>query len=174
MKSAHPTQIFVLEVGYDNCKTFVPKDGRTIRCKGIPIKIGQPVAIQPDEEDTGLPLCDVSLVNTGSFVVSNDLYEYLKPLVGNTVQFIELHWESACLWLCNVVNVVDCLDQQKSEMNPFGGVGRAVFDTSKVPERGFFKIKEDNYTGIYLSPAIYEALIAYEPSGVEFEVTALS
>ena len=171
---AHSDVIYSLEVEYDSCKTFIPKHGGSIRCKGIPIEIEQPVAIEPDEEDIGLPLCDVSLVNTGSFVVSNDLYEYLKPLVGDTVQFIELKWESARLWLCNVVNVVDCLDQQKSEMNPFGGVGRAVFDTSKVPERGFFKIKEDNYTGIYLSPAIYEALIAYEPSGVEFEVTALS
>ncbi|MAH06357.1 MAG: hypothetical protein CL561_12445 [Alphaproteobacteria bacterium] len=174
MKSAHSTQIFVLEVGYDNCKTFVPKDGMTIRCKGIPIEIEQPVAIEPDEEDTGLPLCDVSLVNTGSFVVSNDLYEYLKPLVGDTVQFIELKWDSVRMWLCNVITVVDCLDQQKSEMNPFGGVAEAVFDVSKVPGQGFFKIKEDNYTGIYLSPAIYEALIAYEPSGVEFEEAAFT
>ncbi|WP_370250493.1 hypothetical protein [Thalassolituus sp.] len=59
-------------------------------------------------------------------------------------------------------------------MNPFGGVAKAVFDISKIPEQGFFKIKEDNFTGIYLSPAIYEALIAYQPSGVEFEGAVLT
>ena len=171
---AHSDVIYSLEVEYDSCKTFIPKHDGSIRCKGIPIEIEQHVAIEPDEEDTGLPLCDVSLVNTGSFVVSNDLYEYLKPLVGDTVQFIELKCESARLWLCNVVNVVDCLDQQKSEMNPFGGVANTVFDLSKVPEQGFFKIKEDNFTGVYLSPAVYDALIAYEPSGVEFEEAALN
>ena len=171
---AHSDVIYSLEVEYDTCKTFVPKDGKTIRCKGTPIELQQPLVVEPDEEDTGLPLCDVSLVNVGSFVVSNDLYEYLQPLAGNTVQFVELQWESVRLWLCNVVSVVDCLDQQKSEMNPFGGVAKAVFDVGKVPEQGFFKIKEDNYTGVYLSPAMYKALIAYQPSGVEYEEVALT
>ena len=166
--------VYSLEVDFAHIKTFSCVNGRPFRCKGLLVTVEQPVAVKPDEDDAELPLCDVSLVNVGSFVVSNDLYEYLQPLVGDMVQFIELQWESVRLWLCNVVSVVDCLDQQKSEMNPFGGVGRAVFDTSKVPERGFFKIKEDNYTGIYLSPAMYETLITYEPSGVEFEVTALS
>ncbi|WP_369983908.1 imm11 family protein [Thalassolituus sp.] len=170
----HSDVIYSLEVEYDTCKTFVPKDGKTIRCKGMPLELQQPLVVEPDEEDTGLPLCDVSLVNVGSFVVSNDLYEYLKPLAGDTAQFIELQWHNVQMWLCNVVNVVDCLDQQKSEMNPFGGVAKAVFDISKIPEQGFFKIKEDNFTGIYLSPAIYEALIAYQPSGVEFEGAVLT
>ena len=166
--------VYSFEVDFANLKTFTLVNDGPIRCKGSLIEIEQPVVIEPDEEDTGLPLCDVSLVNTGSFVVSNDLYEYLKPLVGDTVQFIELKWDSVRMWLCNVITVVDCLDQQKSEMNPFGGVAEAVFDVSKVPDQGFFKIKEDNYTGIYLSSAIYEALIAYEPSGVEFEGSDLS
>ncbi len=166
--------VYSLEVNFENIKTFNCVSRKPIRCKGAPIEIAQPLVVEPDEEDTGLPLCDVSLVNVGSFVVSNDLYEYLQPLVGNTVQFIELQWENVRLWLCNVVSVVDCLDQQKSEMNPFGGVAKAVFDVTRVPERGFFKIKEDNYTGIYLSTAMYDALIAYEPSGVEFEEAALT
>lgn len=166
--------VYSLEVDFAHIKTFSCVNGRPFRCKGLLVTVEQPVAVKPDEDDAELPLCDMSLVNVGSFVVSNDLYEYLKPLAGNTVQFIELQWENARLWLCNVVSVVDCLDRQKSEKNPFGGVSEAVFDVSKVPDHGFFKIKEDNYTGIYLSSAMYEALIAYEPSGVEFEATALN
>ena len=166
--------VYSLEVDFAHIKTLICVNGRPFRCKGLPVTVDQPVAVKPDEDEAGLPLCDMSLVNVGSFVVSNDLYEYLKPLAGNTVQFIELQWENARLWLCNVVSVVDCLDQQKSEMNPFGGVANTVFDLSKVPEQGFFKIKEDNFTGVYLSPAVYDALIAYEPSGVEFEEAALN
>ncbi|WP_297532928.1 DUF1629 domain-containing protein [Thalassolituus sp.] len=166
--------VYSLEVDFVRIKTFSCVNGRPFRCKGLLVTVEQPVAVKPDEDDTELPLCDMSLVNVGSFVVSHDLYEYLQPLVGNTVQFIELQWENVRLWLCNVVSVVDCLDQQKSEMNPFGGVTKAVFDMNKVPDQGFFKIKEDNYTGIYLSPAMYDALIEYKPSGVEFEETALS
>ena len=166
--------VYSLEVDFAHIKTLICVNGRPFRCKGLPVTVDQPVAVKPDEDEAGLPLCDMSLVNVGSFVVSNDLYEYLRPLAGNTVQFIELQWENIRMWLCNVVSVVDCLDQQKSKMNPFGGVAKAVFDVTRVPERGFFKIKEDNYTGIYLSTAMYDALIAYEPSGVEFEEAALT
>ena len=137
---AHSDAVYSLEVDYDNCKSFVLVKGGTIRCKGARLDVQQPLYVEPDDEDTGLPLCDVSLLNVGSFVVSNDLCEYLKPLVGESVQFIELKWNSVRMWLCNVVSVIDALDKEKSEMNPFGGVSKAVFDLDKVPDSVFFKI----------------------------------
>lgn len=168
------SNVYSLEVDFVHIKTFTHVNVRPLRCKGLPIKIEQPVVVESDDDDIGLSLCDFSLLNIGSFVVSNDLYEYLKPLAGDTLQFIELQWQNIRMWLCNVINVIDCLDEKKSEMNSFGGVAKVVFDMRKVPEQGFFKIKEDNYTGIYLSPTMYGALIAYEPSGVAFEAATLS
>jgi len=51
----------------------------------------------------------------------------------------------------------------------YGEHHSVVFDSNKVPMVGFFKIKEDNHTGIFVSQNILDVINNYKPTGVEFE-----
>ena len=158
-----------IEVDYENFKSFVPEGSEFIRCKGKPLNIDTPINIVVDEEDTGMPLADISMLNIGSFVITQDLYEHLKEAAEDTCQFIPLQWSGIRMWLVNVLSVADCLDKENSEFNSFGGVSSVVFDSSKVPTVGFFKIAEDNHTGIFVSQNMLDVINNYKPTGVEFE-----
>jgi hypothetical protein len=155
-----------IEVDYENFKSFVPEGSEVIRCKAKPFSFETPINIVADEEDLGMPLADISMLNIGSFVITQDLYEQLKEPAQDTCQFIPLQWTGIRLWLVNVLSVADCLDKENSEFNSFGGVNSVVFNSSKVPIEGFFKVAEDNYTGIFVSPNMYKVMNSYKPTGV--------
>ena len=161
--------IVAVEVDYENFKSFVPKGSEVIRCKGKPINFETPINIVVDEEGAGIPLADISMLNIGSFVITQDFYEHMKQSAVDTCQFIPLQWLGIRLWLVNVLAVADCLDKEHSEFNSFGGVSSVVFDLSKVPMVGFFKIAEDNHTGIFVSQNMLDVINNYNPTGVEFE-----
>lgn len=158
-----------IEVDHEHFKSFVPEGSEVIRCKGKPINFETPINIVVVEEDAGMPLADISMLNIGSFVITQDLYEYLKEPAEDTCQFIPLQWSGIRLWLVNVLSVADCLDKVRSEFNSFGGVSSVVFESSKVPMVGFFKIAEDNHTGIFVSQNMLDVINNYKPTGVEFE-----
>ena len=127
MVSAH--KIYALQVDYDNFKSFIPSDlTSNVRCKGQPLNWSKPLSIEVDEDDMGMPEADISLLNIGSFVVSENLKDELFKSFDNDCEYLPLQLQGRNYYLVNVINVIDCLDKNASKFNEFGGVSEIVFD----------------------------------------------
>lgn len=145
-------KIFSITPQYDAYKSFVPKDpdsGFSIRCKGKVLDWPGALEVVSDEDDVGVPEADFSLLNIGSIVLSEGVFEKLAAVAEEFGQVLPLKYGDRQLYLWNVTNVIDCLDKEKSRMNEFGGVTEPVFRSIAIPALSVFKIREDNYTGIF-------------------------
>lgn len=163
------SNIYVLEIDYDNFKSFLPKNSDvSLRCKGKPLNWKEPLEIEADEEDVGMPEADISLLNIGSFVMRCGVFDDLLSEFKSDFELLPLSYKGQDYYLCNVVNVIDCLDKDLSKFNEFGGVSKIVFDSSKISREGFFKIQEDNCTSIYCTENIRALFTDKAISGAEF------
>ncbi len=146
----------------------------SLRCKGKPLGWQQPLEIVIDEEDIGMPEADISILNVGSFVILSSTFDELLSEFKSNFELLPLTLDGRDYYLCNVVNVVDCLDKEKSKFNQFGGVSQVVFDVSKLPDNGFFKILEDNCTTIFCTEQVKDVFTKNSLSGVEFDSVYLA
>lgn len=163
-------KIYALEVDYDNFKSFIPKSvDVSLRCKGQRLDWKDTLDIEIDAEDLGMPEADISLLNIGSFVMLRSLFNELFSDFKSDFELLPLSLDGREYYLCNVVNIVDCLDKGKSMFNEFGGVSKAVFDASKLPAGKFFKIPEDNCTSIFCTKIVKDVFEKNALSGVEFD-----
>jgi hypothetical protein len=167
-------QIYSFQVDYDNFKSFVPselssQENVSTRCKGKPLNWTRPLLIETDEDDVGLPEADISLVNIGSFVVSESLHSQFFNIYTDSCEFLPLSFGERKLYLVNVIRVIDCLNKTQSKFNEFGGVSEIVFDKEKVPPSGFFKIKEDNFSTIFCAGDVRDLIKNNELTGSDFE-----
>jgi len=162
--------IYSLNVNYDDFKSFIPKDmSVSIRCKAKPLNWSEPLEIDIDEEDVGIPEADISMLNIGSFVIPESLYDELFRRFDNDCEFLPLKMGGRKFRLVNVIRVVDCVDKTHSTFNEFGGVSELVFDREKLPSGGLFKISEDNFSSIFCGDDIYDLINRHKITGVEFE-----
>lgn len=120
-------------------------------------------------KDIGMPEADVSLLNVGSFVMLATTFDETLSDFKSNFELLPLTLDGREYYLCNVVNVVDCLNRDRSKMNEFGGVSHVVFDSSKVPDQGFFKIREDNCTLIFCTENVRKLFERNSLSGVDFD-----
>ncbi|WP_444997389.1 imm11 family protein [Aliikangiella sp. IMCC44359] len=167
-------KIYALQVDYDNFKSFIPSDlanksNACIRCKGEPLNWKKPLSIRVDDDDIGMPEADISLLNIGSFVISDYLYEENFKQFSQSCEFLPLEFNERKLFLVNVINVVDCLDKNNSKFNQYRGVSQIIFNKEKVPSVGFFKIKEDNFTTVFCARDVYNMVKECSLSGIDFE-----
>jgi hypothetical protein len=162
--------IYSIEVDYDNFKSFMPKDlSVSVRCKGQPLNWNKTLEIVPDEEDTGMPIADISMLNIGSFLISRSLFDDLFGSFKSDFELLPLSLHGSEYYLCNVVNVIDGLNKERSSFNAFGGVSDIIFDANKLPREGFFKIAEDNYTSIFCTENIKNIIEKNSLSGIELD-----
>ncbi len=164
------TKVYSLLVNYDDFKSFIPKDlSASVRCKGKPLNWDKPLEIEIDEEDMGMPEADISMLNIGSLVISESLYNEAFRGFIEGCEFLPLEMGDRKFRLVNVINVVDCIDKNQSSFNEFGGVSDLVFDKTKLPTSGFFKIAEDNFSSIFCVDDVRELIQSHKISGVELE-----
>jgi hypothetical protein len=60
-----------------------------------------------------------------------------------SVELLPLPYGDEVLQVVNVLDVIDCLDRERSEFAPTGAVERYSFVSHRVPESPLFKIPED-------------------------------
>lgn len=162
--------VYSIVVNYDDFKSFIPKDlSVSIRCKGKALNWNKPLEIEIDEEDIGVPEADISMLNVGSFVISENLLKEHFDKFKGSCEFLPLMLGDREFRLVNVVCVADCVDKNRSKFNEFGGVSELVFDKEKLPSSGFFKIAEDNFSSIFCVDDVYELINSHKITGVEFE-----
>lgn len=162
-------KVHSLQVDFDNYKSFVPKDlSVSVRCKGKPLNWQKPLQIEVDEDDLGMPEADISLLNIGSFLITDTIYQDYFAIYSSDFEALPVICNDRPYVLINVTRVIDCLDKEQSQFNEFGGVKELVFDSDKLPESGFFKITEDNCTNIYCMPDVVDLINKEKLTGVEF------
>ncbi|AFU98420.2 imm11 family protein [Simiduia agarivorans] len=152
---AETKKIYSIQANYDGYKSFVlSNDETTLRCKGKPLNWSEPQPIETDEEDVGVPEADISLLNIGSIVINENIKKEYFDVYQDYCEFLPLDNDGKRYFAVNVINVLDCLDMNKSRFNKHGGIIDPVFDLAKIPDNAIFKIKEDNYTNIYCTEAV--------------------
>lgn len=162
--------VYSVAVNYEDFKSFIPVEmSLPIRCKGRPMYWKTALEIAVDEEDLGIPEADISLLNIGSFVISENLYHELFKRFDDSCEFLPLVMGSRRFRLVNVINIVDCLDKEHSEFNEFGGISKPVFDEKRLPAGGFFKLSEDNFSSIFCVDDVRELIEHHQLTGVELE-----
>ena len=119
--------VYSLIANHDDFKSFIPKDiSVSIRCKGKSLNWNKPLEIEIDEEDVGVPEADISMLNVGSFVISENLYKDYFDKLKESCEFLPLMLGDRDFRLVNVVFVADCVDKNRSKFNEFGGVFKTM------------------------------------------------
>lgn len=169
-------KIYALAPLYDQYKSFLAKNDDlaaeeygSLRCKGKPINWPAPLAIIGDDEDVGIPEADIGFINIGSIVLAESSYALLKDIAEKYGQLLPLNFEERNLWLWNVTNTVDALNNNRSEFNSYGGVVKPFFSAEKIGDSMVFKIKEDNFTNIYCTDRFVQLIKENSFTGLDFD-----
>ncbi|MCX2780865.1 hypothetical protein OQJ46_14905 [Microbulbifer thermotolerans] len=167
---------YIIQPKYDEYKSYLVKNEElsrehysSTRCKGQALDWPEPLEIIADEEDSGIPEADIGLLSVGSLVFTEGVYIELRNEALKYGQLLPLKYGKRTLWLWNVTNVCNALNIEKSELNSFGGVTKPVLNASTVNENMVFKLREDNYTGIYCNDTFRNLVEHNKFSGIEFE-----
>lgn len=169
-------KVYAVQPKYDEYKGYLVKDTDTARklygsarCKGQPLPWPEPLEIVADEEDTGIPEADIGMLSIGSLVLTEKAFDTLKVVTEQYGQLLPLQYGSRTLWLWNITNVPGALEDERTTFNDFGGVAEPVFSAHKVAENAIFKLREDNFSGIYCTDTFRELVESHNFSGIEFE-----
>jgi len=101
--------------------------------------------------------CDVYRFVSGHLVVSERAVQILQPLMSDKVQILPIDYEGTkTLYVLNVINVVDCLDYEKSKIRRMrdgtvSEIDEFAFDYSKVSQHDIFKIPEKIWSTVFVS-----------------------
>ncbi|MEK3901194.1 imm11 family protein [Paenibacillus sp. FSL R7-0179] len=112
----------------------------------------------------------------GKPIISVRVMQILKPFIAHEVEFLPLLHDELNIFMINVINVLDCVDWQKSKVKWFKekyflGFDKLVFDFAKVPEKTFiFKIKEKAAAKVYVTELFKELIEEYQLPGLDFSV----
>ena len=89
---------------------------------------------------------DTELRSTG--IINEKAYKILYPYLKNHSQIFRLKNENKIFYVINVIDVIDCLDYEKSELKLFPSSGRVMrvikyaFRTEKLKNATIFKLPE--------------------------------
>ncbi|MEC0369515.1 imm11 family protein [Paenibacillus chibensis] len=109
----------------------------------------------------------------GKPVVSRRVKELIEPFTINEIEFLPLLHEELEIYMINVVNVIDCVDYDRSEIllsvGVMAGFRNIVFDYSKIPAGTyFFKIREMADTRVFITESFKEILESFKLKGLDF------
>lgn len=105
-----------------------------------------------------------------------DRYSLLKlqPYIQGEVEILTMNVEGLKMSILNVINVIDCLDKNKSEIYYFESSGRIksikkyVFEISKIKDYCLFKIPQMARTEVFATDNFRNKVLKYELTGLEF------
>ncbi|MGB8454765.1 MAG: DUF1629 domain-containing protein [Anaerocolumna sp.] len=96
--------------------------------------------------------------------------ECLKEVLGKNIEILPVYIDEQEFYLINALEVLDCLDHEKSEIKYFTGTERImsikkhVFIEQKLKGKNIFRIKEQEKAGPFVTDKFKEAV---EKSGLE-------
>ena len=107
--------------------------------------------------DRGIPHKPRTLPS-GKMGVYSFVYQgQFQPFMSDKVQILPIDYEGTkTLYVLNVINVVDCLDYEKSKIRRFSDgtvseIDEFAFDYSKVSQHDIFKIPEKIWSTVFVS-----------------------
>jgi len=116
----------------------------------VPVKERNFDRIYPSKykDEIDKPIGDVFSVEVSSFILNEKSYKILYPYLKNHSQIFRLKNENKIFYVINVIDVIDCLDYEKSELKLFPSSGRVMrvikyaFRTEKLKNASIFKLPE--------------------------------
>ena len=138
----------------------------------------RPIAVRRlDRDDDGRPLraAELPWLDGHALVLSDRALEAIGEVLGDSGEFLQLDLVdgSGRLWLFNVLNVVDGLDESASELVRFPSSGRImkVRRHAFVPDRirGLRAFRVPQLRTLFLSGEAVDVIVAAHLSGARFE-----
>jgi hypothetical protein len=119
----------------------------------------------------GLPKGDFPVLPIAAPVFGERAFEVLAPLVKNSVEFIPLICDGEKLYLVNVIDMLDCLDQERSTIKRFsnGSISHVLHyeftNTALLTGKGIFKLIGKPVT-VFVTDAFKKLIDEYELKGL--------
>lgn len=106
-------------------------------------------------------------------VFSRKTLDILGPYINNYVEFLPLVHEEMDFFAVNVINVIDCVDRQRSKVKTLISTGdslgyeKIVFSSEKIPEHTLI-FKVNGSLGIYVTDHFIELVNLHKLKGFKF------
>lgn len=136
---------------------------------GQPIENWRPLAVTASKDE--LPPCDFPSLTAGVFVFNRRAKEALEDLLEPVGQFLPLLTSQGEHYAYNVINRIDVLNEERSEVSRFESgrvmmVRRYEFHPEKVQNQVIFQIPQET-TRIYVTHNFMERVEKYGLTGLK-------
>jgi hypothetical protein len=112
----------------------------------------------------------------GQPMVSDKVKQILEPYKKDEVEFLPIAHDEMDMYMVNVMNILDCVDWERSEVKWFEeeyfmGFNKLRFDFKKIPDHVYmFKIKETAATEVFVTETFRELIEHNHLQGLSFSV----
>lgn len=155
-----------------------PKDGyKSYMFDGVPVKERTFDKIYPSKykDEIDKPIGDVFSVEISSFILNEKSYKVLYPYLKNHSQIFKIKSDNKIFYVVNVIDIIDCLNYDKSELKYFSSSGRVmdvqkyVFKTEKLKNATIFKLPEFPKSISYVTEEFKKAVEENNIKGFKFK-----
>lgn len=155
-----------------------PKDGyKSYMFDGVPVKERTFDKIYPSKykDEIDKPIGDVFSVEISSFILNEKSYKALYPYLRNHSQIFKIKSDNKIFYVVNVIDIIDCLNYDKSELKYFSSSGRVmdvekyVFKTEKLKNATIFKLPEFPKSISYVTEEFKKAVEENNIKGFKFK-----
>jgi hypothetical protein len=146
---------------------FYQFDGRSLAHAWVP-----PVVHPADTAEDDAQLADCTVLGTVP-LLSERAAEVLHPIIAGISELLPVRYPRRALFVLNVLETADCLDEVHSKMErfPTGRVMRIdhyVFDPEKLPKAGIFRLSQLPRGALYVTDRFVGAVQESGLTGFEF------
>lgn len=155
-----------------------PKDGyKSYMFDAVPVKERTFDKIYPSKykDEIDKPIGDVFSVEISSFILNEKSYKVLYPYLKNHSQIFKIKSDNKIFYVVNVIDIIDCLNYDKSELKYFSSSGRVmdvekyVFKTEKLKNATIFKLPEFPKGISYVTEEFKKAVEENNITGFKFK-----
>ncbi len=155
-----------------------PKDGyKSYMFDGVPVKERTFDKIYPSKykDEIDKPIGDVFSVEISSFILNEKSYKVLYPYLKNHSQIFKIKSDNKIFYVVNVIDIIDCLNYDESELKYFSSSGRVmdvekyVFKTEKLKNATIFKLPEFPKSISYVTEEFKKAVEENNIKGFKFK-----
>lgn len=155
-----------------------PKNGyKSYMFDGVPVKERTFDKIYPSKykDEIDKPIGDVFSVEISSFILNEKSYKALYLYLKNHSQIFKIKSDNKIFYVVNVIDIIDCLNYDKSELKYFSSSGRVmdvekyVFKTEKLKNAIIFKLPEFPKSISYVTEEFKKAVEENNIKGFKFK-----
>ena len=155
-----------------------PKDGyKSYMFDAVPVKERTFDKIYPSKykDEIDKPIGDVFSVEISSFILNEKSYKVLYPYLKKHSQIFKIKSDNKIFYVVNVIDIIDCLNYDESELKYFSSSGRVmdvekyVFKTEKLKNATIFKLPEFPKSISYVTEEFKKAVEENNIKGFKFK-----